>query len=93
MGGEYIPFSRIKDALPAVLDGWREADLIKIGRQSGSPLKFIRTSNRTSPPLWRRDDLIAFFTRRYGKSAPELVEEFVLRLNGPSERTKKAKRS
>lgn len=90
MSSEYLTFPQIREAMPEAL-GWTEDDLIRVCRQSRSPLKFVRLHSRNSPAMWRRDDVLAFMQRRYGKTAPELVDEFALRLNLPRAVDKKQK--
>ena len=78
MSGPYLTFAEIRAVMPTVLD-WNEAALMKLGRQSRSPLKFVRVSNRKSQPLWRRSDLLRWFSHTY-RNAPELVAEFESKL-------------
>jgi hypothetical protein len=77
---KYIEFAVIAAALPESLS-WTEGDLLKIGRHPHTKLKFVRRGNRQSPPLWARDDVIAWFARTYNK-APALVAEFADALAG-----------
>ena len=78
MSDDLISYEQIATALPPPLV-WTEGALIKIGRQTRSPLKFIRAGNRTSPPLWSRSAVLSWFRKTYAK-APELVAEFESRL-------------
>jgi hypothetical protein len=89
---KYIDFDTIRAAMPDEL-AWSEADLIRVCRQSRSPLKFIREHSRNSRALWRAQDMIAFMHRRYDKTAPEFAKEFELRLQGALLPKKKAKAS
>ena len=77
-GDQFVTFEQIAAAMPAPLV-WSQDAILKIGRQTRSPLKFIRAGNRTSPPLWSRKAVLSWFRKTYAK-APELVAEFESRL-------------
>lgn len=86
----YVSFSEIAAAVDGMPIALSENELIRVSRQTASPLKYIRHSGRHSPALWRVDHLCAWFARRY-KHAPDLVTEFALRLNAPVRAKTKAR--
>jgi hypothetical protein len=79
----WVTFEEIHDAQEGLVFQWTLPWLTRLSYYTRAPLKFVRECGRGSVQKWRTDDLIAAAVRRYGKSSPEAVTEFALRLNAP----------
>jgi len=83
VNAEQIQIALESTDLPhAVKEFWTEEQLVAIGRTGPkSPLRFIRSGNNWSPPLWDAEHVRKYFAKRYNKIAPKCVAQFIATLN------------
>jgi hypothetical protein len=90
----YIKWDTIAASLPPEIR-FTQDQLLKIGRQTETPLPYQRESDRNSPAMWEVDQLKAWFRGRCKKS-PKLADEFernliaqIARASAPAKAAKK----
>jgi hypothetical protein len=67
--------SEVKPLVEDVFPFDSEAELLRMSRQGNAPKYFRTGTQRSSPPLFRKADWLAFASARWGHLRPDLVEK------------------